>query len=114
MGPRPDHGEQSYRGSGKLAGKKAVITGANTGIGRVACHCVRTRRGGCNSFAYLNEQDDAKETQRLVEEAGRKTVILSGDVGLSQHCRTIVDTAISELCDIDILVKNAAHQATFE
>jgi NAD(P)-dependent dehydrogenase (short-subunit alcohol dehydrogenase family) len=113
MRPRPDHGEQSYRGSGKLAGKRAVITGADSGIGR-AVAIAYAREGADVLIAYLNEHDDAKETQRLVEEAGRKAVILAGDVGSSEHCRTIVDTAIRELGGIDILVNNAAHQATFE
>jgi NAD(P)-dependent dehydrogenase (short-subunit alcohol dehydrogenase family) len=113
MRPRPDHGEQSYRGSGKLAGKKAVITGADSGIGR-AVAIAYAREGADIVIAYLNEHDDAKETQRLVQEAGRRAVLVAGDIGSSKHCRAIIDKAVAELGGIDILVNNAAHQATFK
>ena len=112
MRPKPDHGEESYRGSGKLAGKKAVITGADSGIGR-AVAIAYAREGADVLIAYLNEHEDAKETQRLVEDAGRKAVLVAGDIGSSKHCRAIVDKAVAELGGIDILVNNAAHQATF-
>ena len=113
MQPTPDHGETSYRGSGKLLGKKAVITGADSGIGR-AVAIAYAREGADVLIAYLNEDDDAKETQRLVEEAGRKAVLIAGDVTLAAHCRTIIDKAVKELGGVDILVNNAAHQATFK
>jgi hypothetical protein len=113
MHPRPDHGESSYRGSGKLAGKKAIITGADSGIGR-AVAIAYAREGADVLIAYLNEHDDAKETQRLVEEAGRKAVLVAGDVGSAAHCRAVLDKAVKELAGIDILVNNAAHQATFK
>jgi NAD(P)-dependent dehydrogenase (short-subunit alcohol dehydrogenase family) len=113
MKPRPDHGEDSYRGSNKLAGKKAVITGGDSGIGR-AVAIAYAREGADIVIAYLNEHEDAKETQRLVEEAGRKAVLIAGDIGSSGHCREIIDTAIKELGTVDILVNNAAHQATFK
>ena len=113
MQPTPDHGETSYRGSGKLLGKKAVITGADSGIGR-AVAIAYAREGADVLIAYLNEDDDAKETQRLVEEAGRKAVLIAGDVSLAAHCRTIIDKAVKELGGVDILVNNAAHQATFK
>ena len=113
MRPKPDHGEESYRGSGKLAGKKAVITGGDSGIGR-AVAVAYAREGADVLLAYLNEHGDAKETQRLVEEAGRKAVLVAGDIGSSKHCRAIVDKALAELGGIDILVNNAAHQATFK
>jgi hypothetical protein len=90
MNPVPDHGEKSYRGSGKLAGKKAIITGADSGIGR-AVAIAYAREGADVVIAYLSEHDDAKETQRLVEEAGRKAVLVSGDIQSSGHCRTIVE-----------------------
>ena len=113
MRPKPDHGEESYRGSGKLAGKKAVITGGDSGIGRaVAIACAR--EGADVLISYLNEHEDAEETRRLVEESGRKAVLVAGDIGSSAHCRAIVDKAVSELGGIDILVNNGAHQATFE
>jgi NAD(P)-dependent dehydrogenase (short-subunit alcohol dehydrogenase family) len=113
MQPKPDHGESSYRGSGKLAGKKAIITGADSGIGR-AVAIAYAREGADVLIAYLNEDDDAKETQRLIEDAGRTAVLVAGDVGSAAHCRTIIDKAIKELGGIDILVNNAAHQATFK
>ena len=113
MRPKPDHGEESYRGSGKLAGKKAVITGGDSGIGR-AVAIAYAREGADVLIAYLNEHGDAKETQRLVEEAGRKAVLMARDIGSSKHCRAIVDKALAELGGIDILVNNAAHQATFK
>jgi NAD(P)-dependent dehydrogenase (short-subunit alcohol dehydrogenase family) len=113
MRPKPDHGEQSYRGSGKLAGKKAVITGGDSGIGR-AVAIAYAREGADVLIAYLDEHVDAKETQHLVEEAGRKAVLVAGDIGSSKHCRAIVDKALAELGGIDILVNNAAHQATFQ
>ena len=113
MRPKPDHGEESYRGSGKLAGKKAVITGGDSGIGR-AVAIAYAREGADVLISYLNEHEDAEETRRLVEESGRKAVLVAGDIGSSAHCCAIVDKAVSELGGIDILVNNAAHQATFE
>jgi NAD(P)-dependent dehydrogenase (short-subunit alcohol dehydrogenase family) len=112
MSPRPDHGEHSYRGSGKLSEKKAVITGADSGIGR-AVAIAYAREGADVLIAYLNEHKDAEETKRWVERAGRKAILLPGDVQSSEHCRKIIDTAVKELGGIDILVNNAAHQATF-
>lgn len=113
MQPRPDHGEESYRGSGKLNGKKAVITGADSGIGR-AVALAFAREGADVLIAYLNEHEDARETQRLVEEAGRKAVLMPGDIGEPSHCRAVIERAVSELGGLDILVNNAAHQATFK
>lgn len=113
MEPVPDHGERTYRGSGRLADKKAVITGADSGIGR-AVAIAYAREGADVLIAYLNEHEDAKETQRLVEDAGRKAVLVPGDIQRADHCRDIVKKALSELGGIDILVNNAAHQATFK
>jgi len=113
MRPTPDHGEESYKGSGKLAGKKAVITGADSGIGR-AVAIAFAREGADLLIAYLNEDEDACETRRWVEAAGRKAVLVKGDIQDAAHCRKIIDTATSELGGIDILVNNAAHQATFK
>jgi NAD(P)-dependent dehydrogenase (short-subunit alcohol dehydrogenase family) len=113
MRPRPDHGEESYKGSGRLAGKTAIITGGDSGIGR-AIAIAYAREGADLAIAYLEEDDDARETQRLVEEAGRKAVLVRGDVGEPAHCRSIVEQAIAALGSIDILVNNAAHQATFK
>ena len=113
MEPKPDYGENSYRGSGKLAGMKAIITGADSGIGR-AVAIAYAREGADVLIAYLNEHDDAKETQRLVEKEGGKAPLVSGDVQSAAHCRSIVDNAVTTLGGIDILVNNAAHQATFK
>jgi NAD(P)-dependent dehydrogenase (short-subunit alcohol dehydrogenase family) len=96
-----------------LAGKKAVITGADSGIGR-AVALAFAREGADVLIAYLNEHEDANETKRLVEEAGRKAVLMAGDVQQSGHCRGIVEQAVAQLGGIDILVNNAAHQASFK
>jgi NAD(P)-dependent dehydrogenase (short-subunit alcohol dehydrogenase family) len=111
--PVPDHGEKSYRGSGRLTGKKAIITGGDSGIGR-AVAIAYAREGADVLISYLDEHEDAKNTQHLVEEAGRKAVLVAGDIQSSQHCRLIVERAVAELGAIDILVNNAAHQATFK
>ena len=113
MKPRPDHGEKSYRGSDKLAGKKAIITGADSGIGR-AVALAFAREGADVLISYLDEQEDAEETKRLVEAAGRKAVLVEGDIGSPEQCEGIVQHAINELGGVDILVNNAAHQATFK
>jgi NAD(P)-dependent dehydrogenase (short-subunit alcohol dehydrogenase family) len=113
MVPVPDHGETSYRGANRLAAKKAIITGGDSGIGRAVATAF-AREGADLVIAYLNEDDDANETKRLVEEAGRKVILIRGDVREARHCRAIVERAVSELGAVDILVNNAAHQATFE
>jgi hypothetical protein len=113
MKPVPDHGEKSYRGSGRLAGKRAIITGGDSGIGR-AVAIAFAREGADVLIAYLCEHDDARETQRWIEEAGRKCVLLAGDIQEPGHCRKIVDEAVAKLGGLDILVNNAAHQASFK
>ncbi len=112
MKPRPDHGEESYKGSGKLEGLKAIITGGDSGIGR-AVAIAYAREGADVLISYLEEDEDAKETAQWVEKAGRKAVLVRGDIQSAEHCRQMVDTAARELGGIDILVNNAAHQATF-
>lgn len=112
MNPRPDHGEESYRGSGRLAGKKAIITGGDSGIGR-AVAIAYAREGADLVIAYLDENEDAAEVKALVEREGRKAVLIPGDIRSPEHCRTIVRRAVEELGGLDILVNNAAHQATF-
>ena len=109
MDPVPDCGEQSYRGSGKLTDKVAVITGGDSGIGR-AVAIAYAREGADVVISYLSEHEDAKDTARYVEEAGRRAVLVSGDVSQAAHCREIVDTAVRELGRIDVLVSNAAFQ----
>lgn len=112
MNPRPDHGEESYRGSGRLVGKKAIITGGDSGIGR-AVAIAYAREGADLVIAYLDEDEDAAEVKALVEREGRKAVLIAGDIRNPEHCRTIVRCAVAELGGLDILVNNAAHQATF-
>jgi NAD(P)-dependent dehydrogenase (short-subunit alcohol dehydrogenase family) len=113
MNPVPDHGERSYKGSGRLAGKMAVITGADSGIGR-AVAIAFAREGADVLISYLEEDEDARETAQHVEEAGRKAVLVKGDIQSADHCRDIIDRAITDLGGIDILVNNAAHQSTFK
>jgi NAD(P)-dependent dehydrogenase (short-subunit alcohol dehydrogenase family) len=112
MDPQPDYGEDSYEGSGRLANKKAIITGGDSGIGR-AVALAYAREGADVLISYYNEDEDARETQRLVEAAGRKAVLMPGDIKDPAHCRAIIDRAVKEFGRIDILVNNAAHQATF-
>ncbi|GBU19199.1 MULTISPECIES: SDR family oxidoreductase [Methylobacterium] len=112
MDPRPDHGEDSYRGSGRLADKKAIVTGGDSGIGR-AVALAFAREGADVLISYLSEEEDAQETRRLVEEAGRKAVLVPGDISDAGHCRAIVERAVEAFGRVDVLVNNAAHQATF-
>lgn len=109
MDPPADHGEQSYKGSGRLTNKIAVITGGDSGIGR-AVAIAFAREGADLLISYLNEDDDAQETARLVEEAGRKVVLVPGDISKSAHCRHIIDRAVEAFGRVDILVNNAAYQ----
>lgn len=113
MDPRPDHGEDSYKGSGRLEGLKAIITGGDSGIGR-AVAIAYAREGADILISYIEEDEDAKDTARWVEKAGRKAVLVRGDIQDANHCREIIETAVRELGGIDILVNNAAHQATFD
>jgi NAD(P)-dependent dehydrogenase (short-subunit alcohol dehydrogenase family) len=112
MDPQPDYGESSYRGSGRLAGKRTIITGADSGIGR-AVALAFAREGADVLVSYYDEHQDAKETQRLVEGAGRRCVLVPGDIKDPAHCRAIVDKAVGAFGGIDVLVNNAAHQASF-
>jgi NAD(P)-dependent dehydrogenase (short-subunit alcohol dehydrogenase family) len=115
MTPQADHGEESYRGFDKLTGRVAVITGGDSGIGR-AVAIAYAREGADILISYLNEQEDAdaKETARHVEAAGRRCVLVSGDISEAAHCRAIIDRAVTEFGRIDILVNNAAFQRTYE
>jgi NAD(P)-dependent dehydrogenase (short-subunit alcohol dehydrogenase family) len=113
MNPKPDHGEESYRGCGKLEGKKTIITGADSGIGR-AVAIAFAREGADVLISYLNEDDDARETAKWVEQAGRRAVLVSGDLADPAHCREVVDRAVQEFGRVDVLVSNAAFQATHE
>ncbi|MCZ2825022.1 MULTISPECIES: SDR family oxidoreductase [unclassified Modestobacter] len=113
MDPKPDHGEESYRGSGKLTGKRAVITGGDSGIGR-AVAIAFAREGADVLIAYLDEHEDAQETAKYVEDAGRKCVLVPGDLADRAHQKTIIPKALEELGGIDVLVNNAAFQMSHE
>ncbi len=112
MEPRPDHGEESYVGHGRLERKKTIITGADSGIGR-AVAIAFAREGADVLISYLSEDEDAEETARLVEEAGRQAVVIRGDLRDPVHCREVIDRAVDEFGRIDVLVSNAAYQASF-
>lgn len=113
MTPKADHGEESYKGSGKLAGRRAIITGGDSGIGR-AVAIAFAREGADVLVAYLDEHADANDTARYVEAAGRKAVLVAGDIREEDHCRHIIDTALNEFGAIDIIVNNAAFQMSRE
>jgi NAD(P)-dependent dehydrogenase (short-subunit alcohol dehydrogenase family) len=112
MTPKPDHGEYSYKGFGRLAGKAAIVTGGDSGIGR-AVAIAFAREGADVLIAYLDEDDDARETARWVEEAGRKAVLLRGDIRSREHCNEIVERAVEAFGRLDVLVNNAAYQMTY-
>ena len=110
MNPRPDYGEKTYRGSGRLEGKAAVITGGDSGIGR-AVALAFAREGANVLISYLEaEESDAQETVRVVEESGKKAVPVPGDIQVESHCQKIAEKAVEEFGKIDVLVNNAAYQ----
>lgn len=113
MDPYPDCGEQSYTGSGRLEGKIALITGGDSGIGR-AVAIAYAREGADVVVAYLNEHEDAQETARWVEQAGRQCLLLPGDIAQKAQCQALVDKTVERFGRIDILVNNAAFQMTHE
>lgn len=113
LDPRPDHGEQSYTGSGKLAGKVALITGADSGIGK-AVAIAYAREGADVVIGYLSETEDAEDTAKWVHDAGRKALVIAGDLADPQHCRELVEKTVAEFGRLDVLVSNAAFQMTHE
>jgi NAD(P)-dependent dehydrogenase (short-subunit alcohol dehydrogenase family) len=113
MDPKPDHGEESYRGSGRLTGKAAVITGGDSGIGR-AVAIAFAREGADVLISYLNEHEDAKDTAKYVEQAGRTCVLVAGDLADRAHAKTIIPKAVEEFGKVDILVNNAAFQMSHD
>lgn len=113
MQPYPDCGEKSYKGSGRLANKIALITGADSGIGR-AVAIAFAREGADVAIAYLDEHEDAQETQRWVEEAGRQCLLLPGDLADKAQCVAIVDKTVEKFGRIDVLVNNAAFQMSHQ
>jgi len=113
MQPRPDHGEQSYKGSGRLEGMAALITGADSGIGR-AVALAYAREGADVMISYLDEHEEADVTRALVEEAGPTAYVMPGDICKGDHCRALVRDTHEAFGRLDILVNNAAHQMHFE
>ena len=113
MVPEPDHGETTYEGNARLSGCAAVITGADSGIGR-AVAIAYAREGADVLISYLSEEKDARETARWVEDAGRTAVLVPGDIGEEAHCQALVERAMEEFGRLDILVNNAAHQASID
>jgi NAD(P)-dependent dehydrogenase (short-subunit alcohol dehydrogenase family) len=112
MRPQADHGEASYEGTGRLDGRRALITGADSGIGR-AVALAFAREGADVAISYLSEETDARETERLVTEAGRKAVLLPGNIGESTVCEAVARKAIDAFGAVDILVNNAAFQRSY-
>ena len=113
MDPVPDHGEESWQGRDRLAGKVALITGGDSGIGR-AVAIAYAREGADLGLSWLSETEDAADTARLVREAGRQCLSIPGDIADPAHCRQIVAEVVDRFGRIDILVNNAAHQALFD
>lgn len=113
MRQQPDYGEQSYKGFGRLKNRKALITGGDSGIGR-AVALAFAREGADVLISYLNEDEDARESARLVEEAGCKAVAVRGSIEEVRHCEELVNRAFDELGGLDILVNNAAFQMSHE
>ena len=109
MREKPDHGEHSYKGAERLLDKVALITGADSGIGR-AVALAFAREGADVAIVYYDEHDDAKETERLVTDSGRRALLLPGDLADPAFCETIVTNTVEELGHLDILVNNAAYQ----
>ena len=113
MEPAPDHGEESYEGHNRLVGKVAVITGADSGIGR-AVAIAFAREGADVVASYLEEDDDAQVTADWVERAGRRVQLVRGDLAGAEHCRSLVAQTVETFGRVDVLVNNAAHQRTYE
>lgn len=113
MDPIPDHGEDTYRGNGRLAGKKTLITGADSGIGR-AVAIAFAREGADVAISYLNEDEDAEDVKAVIEAEGKQCLLFPGDIASPSHCRDLVAKTVEAFGRIDVLVNNAAHQSYFE
>jgi NAD(P)-dependent dehydrogenase (short-subunit alcohol dehydrogenase family) len=112
MDPRPDHGEKSYKGSGRLKGMKALITGGDSGMGRAAAIAYAREGADVAINYYPTEEPDAKEVIELIKAEGRKAMAIPGDLRDESFCKRLVDEAVKGLCGLDILVNNAARQQT--
>lgn len=114
MAPNADHGEESYTGNGRLKDKAALITGADSGIGR-AVAIAFAREGADLLLSFLpEEEDDARETAKFIEGAGRRVVLVAGDISKKKHCQKLVETATKRFGRLDILVNNAGFQRTYD
>ncbi|WP_423066967.1 SDR family oxidoreductase [Devosia sp. CN2-171] len=113
MDPVPDHGEESYVGSHRLEGKKALVTGGDSGIGR-AVAIAFAREGADVAISYLNEDQDAEEVQAVINASGQKCLLLPGDLADPEHCRNLIASTVEAFGGIDVLVNNAARQGYFE
>jgi NAD(P)-dependent dehydrogenase (short-subunit alcohol dehydrogenase family) len=113
MDPQPDYGEETYRGTGKLKDRVALVTGGDSGIGR-AVALAFAREGADVLISYLESHSDAEESRRLVEDAGRRALTVAGDIGDREHCQALVDRAVGELGRLDVLVNNAGYQMAYE
>jgi NAD(P)-dependent dehydrogenase (short-subunit alcohol dehydrogenase family) len=113
LDPQPDHGERSYQGHGRLRGKTALITGADSGIGR-AVAIAFAREGADIAISYLSEDEDAEATAQWVRDAGQRALMLAGDIKDAAHCTGLVEQTVSAFGKIDVLVNNAAMQRTHE
>lgn len=115
MDPVPDHGEETYRGSLLLEGKVALITGGDSGIGK-AVAIAMAREGADIVIAYKDKTEDidAKDTQKWIEESGRQSLLITGDIRSEKHCKKIIDKTIEKFGKIDVLVNNAAYQMTYQ
>ncbi|MDB6090884.1 MAG: NAD(P)-dependent oxidoreductase [Gammaproteobacteria bacterium] len=111
LDPKPDHGEESYRGFGRFPGCSVLITGGDSGIGR-AVAIAFAREGADVLVSYLEEHDDARDTGEWIKRAGRRAVLVAGDVGNVEHCESLVKTALQEFGRLDVLINNAAFQRT--
>ena len=114
MEPRPDHGESSYKGSGRLMGRKALITGGDSGMGRAAAIAYAREGADVVINYYPTEESDAKEVIELIKAEGRKAIPIPGDIRDESFCKSLVEQAVKSLNDIDILVSNAARQQSIE
>ncbi|TJZ90899.1 SDR family oxidoreductase [Paracoccus gahaiensis] len=112
MDPVPDHGEDSWKGSGRLAGRVALITGGDSGIGR-AVAIAYAREGADLALVCLDETEDMADTARLVEAEGRQCLVMALDLSQAEICREVIDKTVDRFGRIDILVNNAAHQRSF-
>jgi len=109
MNPKPDHGEESYKGLGRLKGKVAIVTGGDSGIGKAVC-IAYAREGADVVCCHLNEDKDAQETKKWVEKAGQKCLLVNADISEDKNCKEIIDKAVKEFGKFDILVNNAGTQ----